>query len=721
MCNFNVELNISTNGKANIEIKTNENIYVLKYILKRYGIKVQECDSLSLSHSFTLIDEGIYVACVVAKINNTIQTRFSYPKSYFKKETIKNFENLSNKFNSKDLNLPKISLTKLNYPYSYISLIFNKTNKNYNLNELLIDNNLKSENITFNSKKHQLIFSNNIFGKTTKILFSGMANHNGKFLFGIEDVNDENIDFSEDIGNFTAIVANDKQIKLLNDYFAFSKSYYFENDDVFIFSNQFHFLLLILNQLKIKPTLNEDIIKGSLSCNNYNFAQQIYSTQTFFNEIKLVPYNKFIEINKNEISLKYSKFNNLLNMSPEDLSDKEFFDLIDKAETEIVNNIQCVFDNKKIDKVVIDVTGGADSRMVLSALTNIKDFKNKVKVRTLNISEDLNVSKDLTNLLNLEYDDSPSYSLPYDEALSNKLSLLMGGSNKIYPIKNELYADLSKNKIYLSGGYGEQMTRYYLTKSFINGYLENEFNSQDFISEYIKNISMDSISYISDYDTAVKYTEKTFLDQFNNLVGCDNLEKLESHFLAFRGGFHFKQYMFVGNIWTPLQSKYLYTIFKKTPRNSPFFKLTFETIFNLNPVLGNVKFADETYNESMDKIKSSLRIKDEKYRYLNLVPNYDSTKKDFADSNKIKNSKTLTSKFILSVYDQNKYNNQNSIFFDEATKYILYLSTFNDGKYKNLAQQLYFYLNYQGSTKHISWLWARLLVLLLSITFFEKE
>lgn len=701
------------NNNLSVAVTCDNDVEIKQYNLLRYGSKINIVQSSEKYMAFNLAKEGVYVVSVNIINNGSPEVRYTFPVSYFKEQTRKEISDILNQEND---NLSfEVDLCELKYPYQYVAMVYNKNNSTIDLTN--IDSKIILTKFSHKKHEHYLLSSMPIEEKKQKCCFSGMANVNGQFIYGANDI-DENIHkkLFEKIGGFSYILADEKKVLVANDFFGINKTYYFENNDFLITSNQYHLLLLIMKKLNIKPTLNMDIIKGQMGCNHYMFAQQIYSRESIFNGIKMLAPDEYIEI-ENIIKIKQTTFAELQKTEPKEIDRKEYFETIKKAQEEILSNLNCIFQNKSINKVTVDVTGGLDSRMVLAAISNIEDFDKKVKAHTLDISNDLPIACSLINAIGMEFDDSPAFTQPFMKTIDYKTSLFMGGTFKRFPIRNEKkYTAQNVQKISISGGFGEQVTRYYLIKDFYKTYLSQILDIDLFTSEFMKQISKESISYICDYDSSVQFAEKELQKEIKLLKGYDNLEKLESHFLVYRGPLHFKQYMYVGNIWLPLQSKNMFKLFKQTARKNNMFKLGFETVCNFNDVLGNLPYADDSYNSSFNLVHDELNLINTKYKNLKITPDYGVEKKQKADEKARELARDIPKSLLLDEENRKMYENQLINIYDDLLKKLPAFSKI----LPEIALQLYYYCKEMGPNNRMNqWVWARVSTILEQLEIFK--
>lgn len=677
---------------------------VEEFRIKRYGSTVHTAKVDLNRYSFTLTAEGVYVVAAVILYNGTKLTRYSFPVGYFMEETRASFDECCTRWDaSESEDLP---LYEMKYPFSYTAVVYCKQAKK-EIEERLksIDNQLIVDKIIIKEKTYFILSNKGL--RNGKVVFSGMAKYKGRFIFGVDDFTekDEIGELKESIGNFSAINIGDGQIEIFNDFFGECKTYYFEDNNLFVAANQYHLLVLILKELGISLRINKELVKATLCCNHYMFAQQVFTTQALIGGIKFLEPYEWIRLTE-QAEILTTSFKDYVAIAPKPLDKNEYRSLLESAKEEIVENLSIVFENPNIDQTVIDITAGLDSRMVFAALTNIKDFDQKVTVRTLNIAEDLRIAAGLVNAYDLTVDETPAYTPDFNTVMAEKQSAFLGGSYKTYPIRNEKYYEPGSTTVRFSGGYGEQMTRYYLTKDMVTDPLFEQ--EPDYVTAFMKDIASSSVSYITDYDSGVRYAEKYLKAEIEQYPCVEKLDKVEFHFLNFRGPFHFKQFSVIGNVWMPLQSKNLYKLFRYTQRKAELYKLALQVACYFNTPVGTSEYGDENYNEALRQLRGQLILPEEKYRRYSPEMNRSLTKYEQATEKKNKKSKEIPVSLKSGESSNLLYNNFTENITKEALHLLLGLA--QDKNYTEIAFQLWYFITSVEANRerYIIWIWTRL-------------
>ena len=93
----------------------------------------------------------------------------------------------------------------------------------------------------------------------SRYIFSGYTFYRGKMLIGMNEVAEtvEDIrDLRETYGEFSACIIGGGQIICSSDFFGMVPWFYFDNDQIFAASNNYHLMLLLLTEIGVKLSMN---------------------------------------------------------------------------------------------------------------------------------------------------------------------------------------------------------------------------------------------------------------------------------------------------------------------------------------------------------------------------------------------------------------------------------------------------------------------------------
>jgi hypothetical protein len=429
------------------------------------------------------------------------------------------------------------------------------------INTIFSTDNLSLSNSYFNHNSIFIVYGNEsenilIYSKENLII-----SYAGFIYFDLVPISDKNIeqeifenilknlskkDFSRIKGKY--IIANYTTSKeewtFFNDILGFWPTYFYQDDNIFLLSNDFEPLVKYKNN---RFNLNIDSIY------EYILFGAPQNNKTLFKNIQLLPPNSLVKIKNNKITIKnYIKPIKIksLNDSIEEIADNYYFTF--KKETNQILNW------KKDPKICL--TGGTDTRMILGVL----DEKNIKKSNFVTWSSEF-------------FEDEINQDIIIAKILAKEFGL------KHNVIKNDLFAfkelneqyfvKLRESTEYYIGGYlGSETLRFfhsyttnisYLTRLLINTdinydsyndlFYELKFKSKkesilnyiNYIKKYLRNNSNKSLKYLieeinnsykhirvpySEISYMVNYCSRSFFSRHcggarNNILLTNNVTK----------------------------------------------------------------------------------------------------------------------------------------------------------------------------------------------------
>lgn len=232
--------------------------------------------------------------------------------------------------------------------------------------------------------------SNKLIEDEFFVIDSNNLNEINQKLYGYS-IQDENIIFNNEVdvnnlnenGSYVYVDVNDSEIKILQDFNGCYGLYLYKSEDYFAISNSF---LKLVEYLKdIKPiSLNKDYANSFLFADLYSFSYE----ETLINEIKTLPRNQQVIINKKNKTIDFKKKD--YKEHTIDLDSKEGFETLDNwfyKWTNIIRNIK-----SKTNNLSIHLAGGLDTRIILAlALSSNIDLD---KINVFSYTDDKHTHKE---------------------------------------------------------------------------------------------------------------------------------------------------------------------------------------------------------------------------------------------------------------------------------------------------------------------------------------
>lgn len=394
-------------------------------------------------------------------------------------------------------------------------------------------------------------------GDYQNIVFSGVAQHDGKFYYGQADLPhqvDENL--GESVGIFTAIIKNKNRITITQDFMGCGTIFYAKHNDNIFCSNRYHLLLQVLANNGFKGEFDKTNLSIHLYKNRTAFLESNFSSQMDIKGVYQLPIHQEIILDNDGIKFEEkSEFINSFVLNESESREN----LLEKASEELIQNIQVALDSKRFTKAVVDLSGGKDSRLVFAGVLNINNALEKVEINTKNVpnSQDLEIASGLKNLFGARFykeEGRSQKSQTVSESLEIWRSYFMG---TYYRLGSQAWTPKGESKVLrLSGGIGEIYDGFWLKnyKKFLN----NPKNEFELASQLVAHLSL----FVSDENK--KDIAERIAEEIRVLPGKELLERFENYYLYFRNRYHFGmrayEYYHDTPIWFPMLSKSMFKL-----------------------------------------------------------------------------------------------------------------------------------------------------------------
>lgn len=702
-------------GKIITDSKTENDKYA--FYLVKDGILLKKTDFSDCTECcFDVSETGMYYIRGYLKRDNNIISRKSKVKGYFNTAFQKSFEKFLLQTKEKtSLNTP-LEFCKTAYPNQDFILISYKDNSKVDLKQnniyelanninLLYDNSLPKIGEYKNTIISEYIDSFN----ESRYCFSGITIIDDKYIHGYKDLakSQKYDELDNAFGLFSFIKIENNKIKIMNDFFNFQPIYYYMDEDTVIFSNRYHLLLESMNAIGIVGDFNLD--KFIVNLSNYSILMH----QTVSKELDIIGCrqldNRFDAVlTEKGWQFEENEYGEILD-KPYGVTNEEFNHLISEGCKEIVNQLEVLINDESSDNVIIDLSGGLDSRLVYSALTNIKNGKDRVKIRSIESGNDLPIALTINSIYRYDYDDISVLRKPISlcEADNMCRSIFLG----TYYSYNNITSLNYHNGIRCIGACGETVYRPYNSMK-VNS---NKFILDDYIEDIHQWICDNQI--IGDnlvYDKFVNVFRKEFAETGGKSL-CEILDRM---YLELRHNHHFSilhPNNAIEKRWFPLQSKAIFEL-----QHLYYDKLTNSylqmcVINKLNPLLTWIPYDSQKDNDDFQNLKDRIDINNVFYDIsLNIDIENEIISWKQANSNK------------KIQYISEKYNDEYKAYDDILYRACL-CNLYELGEiystFKNeLGMCVYYYIcNNKNATKRLKNIYNKMASALDQIKIFEKR
>ncbi len=662
---YDIKLSLNDNN-LKVEVSNlQEPWFIRGYYLYKDGNIVKKIvkDNLDSIYNFELKEDGIYFIKVYIKNGENMQSTNSSPIAFFNNDTREKFEKLLNKKEEKKYR-EKLDLYPLRPPFQDFALVIT----NDELDEKKILKNLPKKfcftksNI---SNQNAYIFSSNelVDKDNSKIAFSGFCKYDNDILIGSKEIHDMDKpeELVEAIGNFTFLVKKENDFIIGRDYFATNSVYYYNTPELTIVSNEYHLLLILLSEFNVNLEIDDDIAIANLCfCKGQLFEQHL-SKKMEVKGVNQLPIEKYILIKDGKFELKDTSLVDLLN---KEFDMKDYETLLKQAAKEIMDNIELVYNSEKIKNVLVDVTGGTDSRVVFAGVTNIDDKENKTQIHTADDkrTNDITIAVPLNNLYNFKYDIIPE-SIELEKAEDGQKILRSLNMGTYYYITRYIGRRDADNTVRLMGGGGEAIARPYYTKYLLHDEISKINDSRDFMREFVHRRMEKCLLG----ENGIKSCINVFGDEIDNTIGDSVLQKFENTYMMLRSGSHLNHRgnQTAGFIeWFPIYSKTTFYLKMKTYDLFKGNKLVFDLIQYLNPVMSIMPYEKKENNDEYNRIKDTLLNQEPRLKNLKISLNTDDT--NWRESNIEKEKVTKVNKVRKTSLNRDEK-------YEELSKIFIYL------------------------------------------------
>lgn len=553
-----------------------------------------------IKHIFTVENEGIFCVRIYKRGNGIKDSKSTKYVDYYDQNTRSEFETFCNQKKEYRLisTLKPDYLYKMKYPYKDFALV--------------LDGASISEDFTKKyrfTKKDMMIGTHFVqilaehINVSNNYVFSGVAKYKKTLIYGEKDISSfARIDDS-DIGNFTYMKLNAHKIQIGTDYFGTGKVYYYKEEDKYILSNNYHFMLLIMKDLKIKVQLNYKLILALLCKSGQAFQQSIAREREICNAFML-PIDELIEITQNGLCFRKKEISRVFKLEKKK-NVKNLDGLLAKGKKEIIENVGMILADKRYSKVPVDLTGGLDSRVVYGSLQYFKKYRHKIVILSDGVDSYVNKAiyddnSDISLAIRLnssldkyDYDDIcvDRLWLDVDDA-ENQMMSLSTLSGYYYPhsttkMINREYS--MESSLGLNGFYGEICCRPYYTRKLLEQ--GKEYEDMDTFFHVIANRK----GVLS--GNAYNALKEKLEEELKALPGGSLIEKWENHYLFYRNGLHCNkiwEYEKRKPEWGPLQSKALFRYKHLTFGNIVGIEEQLKVLQKMDKRLNGIPYANES-------------------------------------------------------------------------------------------------------------------------------
>lgn len=623
------------------------------YLLKDGKIIETSEWSNQTEFEWTVKESGIYCAQGYVLRNGRKNIRKSATVGYWTEESYKEYQEFMQQEETLDSENEPLPFYEAKEPYCDFAVLTSDVN---NIEQQL---NLNSFGNRFQMLKHNIdtkqtiVITNGIVHEAgkKKILFSGEGMIETQYVSGMEaakllKIPGQAEQFFGAIGTFTMLELEPERIRVSTDYFGFGRLFYLITERNSIISNRYHLLLKLMDQLEIVRELYIEKIKVLLSTVSIQFLQQNMTREMNIRGIKQLLPESCLEREAGETWEEKSSPLRQDMLAVPIFHRCEYKKKLKQAANDILQNLKTILSNPEIENAVVDVTGGLDSRVVYAALTQLPEYREKLRTYTKDtpFCKDLEIALMLNSMYQFPWDALPELWEEQEEKQIRQQfrSIYIGTYYSYRRVRNFRKA---KHQIRFTGGGGDFIARPYYSRKYLGTpaarYSNLEQLAEYIASDYSANLLLDGAVFEAFQRLLTQELKETPVNRLTVL------ERFNYLYLAYRNGFHFHNIMQNETglpISMPLLSKTLYQLNLQTHNIFQSIRLQLDLIQELNPLLACVKLASEEDERERKAMKQNYGFKTPLFNILELKLQADKTDWEQAGLEKQKNVQKIREK-----------------------------------------------------------------------------
>lgn len=437
----------------------------------------------------------------------------------------------------------------------------------------------------------------------TTYLFSGYAFHEGKMFIGQAEVCNSLSDIDSlkgDYGEYCLCESRGKTIKLSSDFFGMVPWFYFYENGIFAASNHYHLLLLILKTLDVALKMNIKRSRVNMITSGFTYGSP-FSMDLDVQGCKMTAAYEQLEFSpRSGVRTKRTELWDIIS-KPEPWNEDAYELYLDKAAEELEVACRASFEHPRFDKIVVDVSGGFDSRVVFATANNLpKKLRKKMHTftRKSGTSDDVEVASSIINLFDypkhtyVKTDTSELFNKD-GELMLNQVSRTLGLFSPYSHLYTAKYNDYRTLEI--TGYLGEVIMGYMRCRGEVDYslgdrrllarlggcYLHNSVTDLKEVFVDQASIINDTLKNYSQCDCLFKKFQMLYVDSRNRFV-CGSCHNIENDNLRIP----------MLNSKYALKAKWMYfNLF--TDNEVPDERISIDLLSKINPLLAAYPFAKE--------------------------------------------------------------------------------------------------------------------------------
>ncbi|MCV7622475.1 hypothetical protein M3B60_006815 [Micrococcus luteus] len=393
---------------------------------------------------------------------------------------------------------------------------------------------------------------------------SGIGRTDSQLILPLDRPFGRDLDHLSDIcGQFSMFRIDSSQSAVTTDAFGMGQTYSSEHNGVALVSNRLHLHKLVLEVFGL-PTHLDEVAAASLLFSDFSFfAQQTSLTQTLITGVDLIPVTHDAVLRAGTLHLREKSV--YTNRSRHGI--KDYSDLIRLGASDLIQNAAIALESRQFSELIVDLSGGKDSRLVFAAVSQVPGWREKVRLNSKDVpgSDDLQIAAGIANRHQARFytsKDAGTTPLSVNDNLEFWRSYFLGQYNRL---GIAAWSNLGRNfsSMTLSGGLGELYRAFWSPQ--LHRHIEDKKAATDFAASLVHTVTSKEFAGMEVLDGVIE----ALAAETESLPGSSLAEKVDNHYLFHRNRFHMGMRGFSTLherlTWLPLASAHLFTASRLIP------------------------------------------------------------------------------------------------------------------------------------------------------------
>ncbi|MBR4227267.1 MAG: sel1 repeat family protein [Candidatus Methanomethylophilaceae archaeon] len=484
------------------------------------------------------------------------------------------------------------SFYKYGYPYFDILLIESSRDQDVSW---FVDRGLNDDVYDLGSRKVHVLHDGTKVEKNGEAhYFSGEGIVSGRFVYGHEDLGDELDDIGGSVGSFVHVVAG-KEVVIESDYFGMGKIFAFRGDGVSLYSNRYHLLLLGMKILGIRISLDEGLLESF-----FYMSEGMLSEQSVNGE--MLASGTYLEDAGVRIAIDADGAEEIPPARAESAapSHEEYLELVSESKSDILSNLRAVMESDRFDSFCVDITGGIDSRLVLSSVKALGIGKD-VFVNTSGTDEyEISCAASVASDLGFDYDAdymsyrriSGGFGLPVEGSPTTGRYLDIVASFDMGTFDSSLMplCRYGERTMHLAGWCGEITTRSFIAKRTMRVPIYPDDDATSLSDRYVRSTSAHATAgYRKFGEEFERRLREAMSEGWRGAASAT--DRMYSNYRArFHDDFS-RNCAYSTPAWAPLLSKRCFEAHSRTSDEHSSFKFAFDLQSEISPEASRLEYS----------------------------------------------------------------------------------------------------------------------------------